>query len=130
MQFAKLWQNLLGVERTVVEKVVFDEDEWAVVVSVRPRKGATRRCGVCSRRCAWYDRGEGRRRWRSLDLGAIPVWLEADAPRVCCPEHGVVVAAFPWARELPWVSWRPICLVLDHASGRRSTYMMPHRTAK
>jgi transposase len=25
--------------------------------------------------------------------------LEADAPRVRCPEHGVVVAAVPWARH-------------------------------
>ena len=97
MQFAKVWQRLLGVERTVVERVVFDEDEGAIVASVRPRKGATRRCGVCSRRCAWYDRGEGRRRWRALDLGAIPAYLEADAPRVSCPTHGVVVVAFPWA---------------------------------
>jgi hypothetical protein len=32
---------LLGVESTVVEKVVFDEDE-VIVTSVRPRKGATR----------------------------------------------------------------------------------------
>jgi hypothetical protein len=30
---------------------------------------------------AWYDRGEGRRRWRTVDLGMIPVWLEGDAPR-------------------------------------------------
>jgi len=27
------------------------------------------------------------------------VYLEADAPRVCCAEHGVVVAAVPWARH-------------------------------
>jgi transposase len=27
------------------------------------------------------------------------VWLEADAPRVCCAEHGVVVVAVPWARH-------------------------------
>src|SRR6478609_677281 len=46
-----------------------------------------------------YDQGEGRRRWRGLDLGTIPVWLEADAPRVDCPRHGVVVAAVPWARH-------------------------------
>jgi len=32
-----------------------------------------------------YDRGEGRRRWRALDLGTVPTWLEADAPRVNCP---------------------------------------------
>jgi transposase len=25
------------------------------------------------------------------------VYLEADAPRVACPEHGVVVTAVPWA---------------------------------
>ncbi len=69
------------------------------MASVRPRKGATGRCGVCSKRCGWYDRGEGRRRWRALDLGAIPAYLVADAPRVCCPGHGVVVVAFPWARH-------------------------------
>jgi transposase len=27
------------------------------------------------------------------------VWLEADAPRIDCPAHGVVVAAVPWARH-------------------------------
>ncbi len=26
------------------------------------------------------------------------VFLEADSPRVSCPEHGVVTAAVPWAR--------------------------------
>jgi len=99
VRFAKVWQRLLGVERTVVEAVLFDEDEGAVVVSVRPRKGATRRCGICGRRCPWEDRGEGRRRWRALDLGVIPVYLEADAPRVRCVEHGVIVAQVPWARH-------------------------------
>jgi transposase len=99
VQFARLWQQLLGVERTVVEDVDFDEDDGTVVALVRPRKGATRRCGRCQQRCPWEDRGEGRRRWRALDLGSVPVYLEADAPRVRCPEHGVVVVAFPWARH-------------------------------
>jgi len=99
VQFAKLWEKLLGVERTVVEKVSFDEEEGVIVAAVRPRKGATRRCGICSRRCAWEDRGEGRRRWRTLDLGSIAAYLEADAPRVRCVEHGIVVVALPWARH-------------------------------
>jgi transposase len=43
--------------------------------------------------------GAGRRRWRTLDLGTTTALLEADAPRVQCPEHGVVVAAVPWARH-------------------------------
>jgi transposase len=96
---ARLWERLLGVERTVIEEVVFDEDDEMIVASVRPRKGATRRCGICERRCPGYDQGEGRRRWRTLDLGSIPTWLEAEAPRVACPEHGVVVASVPWARH-------------------------------
>src|SRR5438034_11416893 len=29
----------------------------------------------------------------------LPAYLEADAPRVSCPEHGVVVASVPWARH-------------------------------
>jgi len=99
VRFAKVWQRLLGVEGTVVERVVFDEEAGAIVASVCPRKGATRRCGMCGRRCSWWDRGEGRRRWRALDLGAVMAFLEADAPRVRCPEHGVVVVAFPWARH-------------------------------
>jgi len=99
VQNAELWQNLLGVERTVIEQVVFDEEAGVVVASVRPRKGATRRCGICLRRCPWEDNGEGRRRWRTLDLGSVLAYLEADAPRVRCPEHGVVVVSFPWARH-------------------------------
>ena len=99
MRFAKLWEKLLGVEQTVVDQVVFDEEAGAVVASVRPRKGATRRCGICGRRCPWEDRGEGRRRWRTLDLGCTPAYLEADAPRVRCSEHGIVVVNFPWARH-------------------------------
>jgi transposase len=96
---ARLWARLLGVEQAVVERVAFDEDGEALVVAVRPRKGAKRRCGKCGRRCGGFDRGEGRRRWRALDLGTIRAYLEADAPRVCCPEHGAVVAAVPWARH-------------------------------
>ena len=81
MQNATLWRAVLGVEKTVVEDVEFDEVEQVLVAHVRPREHATRRCVRCRRRCRGYDQGEGRRRWRGLDLGTIPVWLEADAPR-------------------------------------------------
>ncbi|MBA3747315.1 MAG: ISL3 family transposase, partial [Solirubrobacterales bacterium] len=42
---------------------------------------------------------KGRRRWRALDLGTTLAYLEADAPRVYCKAHRVVVAAVPWARH-------------------------------
>jgi transposase len=96
---ARLWARLLGVEQAVVERVCLDQDEQTLVVSVRPRKGVRRRCGRCGRRCPGFDRGESRRRWRALDLAVVRAYLEAEAPRVCCPEHGMVVAAVPWAHH-------------------------------
>lgn len=39
MRFARSWQRLLGVERTVVVRVEFDEDDEVIVASVRPRNG-------------------------------------------------------------------------------------------
>ncbi|MBU6422857.1 MAG: ISL3 family transposase [Chloroflexi bacterium] len=99
MRKTKVWARLLGVERTVVERLDFDEQEGIIVAAVRPRRGQRQRCGECGRRCRRYDPGEGRRRWRTLDLGATPTYLEADAPRVQCPDHGVIVAAVPWARH-------------------------------
>jgi transposase len=96
---ARVWRALLGVEKTVVEGLDFDEDEGLLVARVRPTASARGRCGHCGRRSPGYDSGSGRRRWRALDLGTVATVLEAEAPRVSCPEHGVVVAAVPWARH-------------------------------
>jgi transposase len=95
---ARVWAGLFGLQQTVVERVVLDE-RGVLVASVRPGRGQRRRCGVCGRRCAGYDQGTGRRRWRALDVGTTRAYVEADAPRVRCPEHGVVVAGVPWARH-------------------------------
>jgi transposase len=94
-----LWRGLLGVPDTVVEGVEYDEVAGVVVAHVRPRGASKGRCGACGSRGPWYDRGEGRRRWRGLDLGTMPVFLEADAPRVNCLVHGPTVRAVPWARH-------------------------------
>ena len=100
MQSKRVWGRVVGVERDVViEAVEFDDGTDEIVVSCRLRRGAARRCGQCGRRCGGYDQGEGRRRWRALDAGTLRVFIEADAPRVACPDHGVTVAAVPWARH-------------------------------
>ena len=98
MRKERVWARLLGLERAVVESVEIDDKEQ-VVVAVRPHHRERDRCGVCGRRSPGFDLGEGRRRWRALDLGTTIAYLEADAPRVRCPEHGVVVCAVPWARH-------------------------------
>jgi len=94
-----VWERACGLTRSIVEGVRFDERVGAVVVSVRPVARARDRCGRCGQRAPGYDRGEGRRRWRSLDLGTTKVFVEADAPRVRCRTHGVTVALVPWARH-------------------------------
>ena len=99
---ANLWRKLIGVDHgVVIEDVEVDseDDEEVVVVQVHMRKGGRRRCGRCQKRAPGYDQGEGRRRWRSLDLGTLRCYLEADAPRVNCKEHGPTVALVPWARH-------------------------------
>jgi transposase len=72
-------------------------DSEDLIIRVRLYRRQRYRCGRCDRRCPRYDAGEGRRRWRALDLGSTRTLIEAEAPRVSCPEHGVVVAAVPWA---------------------------------
>lgn len=99
MRDVSLWRGLLGVEKTVLERVEFDEDAQMLVAHVRPRSRERGRCGICHRRSPGYDAGPGRRRWRTLDLGTIQAFVEADSPRVRCRVHGVVVAAVPWARH-------------------------------
>src|SRR5674536_391728 len=87
MRSTTVWPALLGVEKTVVERVEFDEDEELLVAHVRPRRRSRSRCGICRRPCPGYDRGEGRRRWRALDLGLFRAFVEADAPRAVSYTH-------------------------------------------
>lgn len=102
MRGSRVWARMLGCERAVIEDAVWeegDDGQVSVVVHVRPRARDAGRCGICGRRCPRYDSGSGRRRWRALDLGTVRAELEAGAPRVSCPGHGVVTAMVPWARH-------------------------------
>ena len=107
MRSSRVWAKMLGCENTVIEAVDFQEQDagdgagprLTVVAHVRPRKRQAGRCGICGRKRPGYDQGGGRRLWRAMDLGPVTAWLAADAPRVACPEHGIVTAAVPWARH-------------------------------
>lgn len=109
MRHSRVWASMLGVEAgTVIERVGWEEHppslpggpgEVTVVAHVRPRRRRAARCGRCGARSPRHDNGDGRRRWRALDLGTLRAELEAEAPRVNCRRHGVVVAAVPWARH-------------------------------
>ena len=98
MRRTRVWARLLGLQRAVVEDV-YRGGEGELVVAVRPSWRERDRCGACRRRSPGFDLGDGRRRWRALDLGTTLAFVEADAPRVTCRRHGVVVCAVPWARH-------------------------------
>ena len=102
MRTTRVWRRVLGVEHTVIESVEFETDQRGqelLVARVQVKTGAARRCSRCRRRCPGYDTSREPRRWRGLDLGTTQVYLQATTSRVSCREHGVVVAAVPWARH-------------------------------
>jgi transposase len=99
---------VLGLKDTVVEGVEVQRrargrkrryEVEVLVVRVRPVARRAGRCPVCLVRRPWRDAGRGLRRWRALDVGMLEAWVEAPAPRVSCPKHGVLVAHVPWARH-------------------------------
>ena len=98
MRGIRVWARLLGLRRAVIEDV-WVGDAGEVVVAARPDWRERDRCGICRRRSPGFDLGEGRRRWRALDLGTTFAYVEAEAARVSCRRHGVVVCAVPWARH-------------------------------
>lgn len=99
---SSLAKKIIGVNNIVVENVDLETTEKGeqLVIQARPWKSSQKRCSVCGRECPGFDRGKGLRRWRAPDFGnSVKVYIEAEAPRVRCPEHGVVVQQVPWARH-------------------------------
>lgn len=100
VQETSLWRSVLGVESTtIIESIERDTANDCIIATVRPAKKLKPRCGICQKPSPGYDQGEGTRRWRALDLGTTMTYLQAPAPRISCPVHGVTVAWLPWARH-------------------------------
>ena len=94
----RLLARTLGVDAKSVRVERVELVEECVEIHVRPRIRHRWRCPHCDQRCPGYDLGR-ERRWRGLDFGRAKVFVIARVPRIECPEHGVVVAAVPWARH-------------------------------
>jgi len=94
-------KKLLRIDKIVIENLYFEEAKSGeiFIVKVRPVKRELNRCPKCARRCPGYTDSKKIRRWRSLDFGSQRVFIESNAPRIKCEEHGVIVARFPWARH-------------------------------
>lgn len=94
----RLLARTLGVDAKSVRVENIDLVDENVEIHLRPRIQHRWRCPHCHDRRPGYDSGR-ERRWRALDFGRAKVFVIARVPRVACPEHGVVVAAVPWARH-------------------------------
>jgi transposase len=101
MHSKSLIKRLLKIDKITVANVYFEtvNEEEMLIVRAGPLIRDSLRCPHCGKRCNGYDSSGKIRRWRSLDFGSTRVYIEAAAPRIQCPEHGVVVAKVPWARR-------------------------------
>lgn len=114
MRKSRVFAMVLGGQDMVIDDVMIETEtsrgkapvsSEVLVFEVRPKANQASRCSRCRKRCPGYDGGDGIRRWRTLDLGTTKAYLQAAAPRVACPEHGVVVAHVPWARPGARHTW-------------------------
>ena len=60
MRFTTVLKQLVGCEQAVPEGAWFEEESQVIVVAVRARSRARRRCGVCGTRCPRFDALSGK----------------------------------------------------------------------
>ena len=95
-------KTLLGFEKIKVidfrKEVEEHHSEVIFVATIELYKNEQYRCPVCGERCGKYGYQKKRiKRWRSLDISKFRFYVECEAPRCICPEHGVKTAKIPWA---------------------------------
>jgi transposase len=97
-----LLKELIGVNNVKVkswELITNSSNIKELFIHVEPYKKEQNKCPICGRRLPGYDKKRTPRKWRSLNVGNIPVYVLANTNRVTCSEHGVITAAVPWARH-------------------------------
>jgi transposase len=99
MRIKSLIQPLVGTENIVAYDLIKSPDDSIITLFARIPSREHSRCGICHKPCQGYDAGSEKRRWRARDVGNSKCFIEADCPRVFCPEHGVVSCWIPWARH-------------------------------
>lgn len=87
---------MLGLQAPwTVTSVDFNPQQRAVTVFVAADPDWQWHCPHCGQPVPRYDKR--RRQWRHLDTLQFKTLLDAEVPRVQCPEHGVAQVPVPWA---------------------------------
>jgi len=97
-----LLKELIGVNNIKVkswELIINSKNIKELYITVEPYKKDQNKCPICGRKLPGYDKKEAPRKWKALNVGCIPVYVLSKTKRVSCPEHGVITAGVPWARQ-------------------------------
>jgi transposase len=96
MRDKDLYATILGIRSPWhVSGVDVEPGREEVRVTIEANSSARFACPTCDKAAPRYD--SRRRSWRHLDTCQFKTLLEADVPRVRCPDHGVVQVHVPWA---------------------------------
>jgi transposase len=97
MHDRELYRQILGIQSPwKVSEVEVDLPGNGVTVRIR-HSGDGLACPQCGASSPGYDTRT--RKWRHLDTCQYQTWLQAEVPRVKCPEHGVHQVSVPWAEH-------------------------------
>lgn len=102
MTFKMILKELIGVNNIKIKNfnlLTNNDNIKQLNIEVESYKKEHHRCPICNKKLPRYDKVTERRKWRSLNLGSILVYVYTDTYRVSCPEHGVIVERVPWARH-------------------------------
>ena len=96
MDEKSLYAHILNLsEPWQVKSLTLDEADGSVTIIVGMADDARIVCPHCGQTSPVHD--HRRRRWRHLDTCQFTTWVEADVPRIMCPEHGCQTVPVPWA---------------------------------
>lgn len=96
MNDRELYQQILGLSAPwKVTDIRLSLADRQVVVVAGYKAGIQFPCPNCGDLCGVYD--HRKRQWRHLDTCQLQTLIEAEVPRVNCPEHGVQQVAVSWA---------------------------------
>lgn len=96
MQGREIFSQILGIRHPwKVVDVTTDPAKQEVTILVERAGDAVFHCLACGIECPRYD--SRRRRWRHLDTCQYKTIVEAEVPRIECPEHGVQQVPVAWA---------------------------------
>lgn len=108
----QFYTQIFGITHPwAVADVLLNVKDQEVTVLVDTEPSIQLVCPECNKASPRYDKRP--RRWRHLDTCQFMTTIEADVPRVTCPEHGVLQVSVPWAERNSGFTALFECLVIN-----------------